>query len=29
VQDLSLDSFPQQCPYTLEQLLDEDWFPHQ
>ncbi len=22
-----LDTFPQQCPYTLEQLLDEDWFP--
>ncbi len=21
-----LDTFPQQCPYTLEQLLDEDWF---
>lgn len=19
--------FPNQCPYTLEQLLDEDWFP--
>ena len=22
-----LNSFPQQCPYILEQLLDEDWFP--
>ncbi len=22
-----LDTFPPQCPYTLEQLLDEDWFP--
>ena len=22
-----LNSFPQKCPYTLEQLLDEDWFP--
>ncbi len=22
-----LDTFPQECPYTLEQLLDEDWFP--
>ena len=22
-----LNSFPEQCPYTLEQLLDEDWFP--
>jgi hypothetical protein len=22
-----LNTFPQQCPYTLEQLLDEDWFP--
>jgi len=22
-----LDTFPKQCPYTLEQLLDEDWFP--
>lgn len=19
--------FPHQCPYTIEQLLDEDWFP--
>ena len=24
-----LDTFPQICPYSLEQLLDEDWFPHQ
>ncbi len=22
-----LDSLPQECPYTLKQLLDEDWFP--
>ncbi|WP_232826174.1 DUF29 domain-containing protein [Cyanothece sp. BG0011] len=22
-----LDTFPPKCPYTLEQLLDEDWFP--
>lgn len=22
-----LDTFPQDCPYTLTQLLDEDWFP--
>ncbi len=22
-----LDTFPQECPYTIEQLLDEDWFP--
>ncbi len=22
-----LNVFPEQCPYTLEQLLDEDWFP--
>ncbi len=21
-----LDTFPQECPYTLQQLLDEDWF---
>jgi hypothetical protein len=24
-----LNSFPQQCPYTLEQLLNEDWLPQQ
>ncbi len=23
-----LNNLPQQCPYTLEQLLDEDWFPN-
>jgi hypothetical protein len=23
----NLDIFPNQCPYTLDQLLDEDWFP--
>jgi len=22
-----LNIFPSQCPYTLEQLLDQDWFP--
>jgi predicted unusual protein kinase regulating ubiquinone biosynthesis (AarF/ABC1/UbiB family) len=22
-----LDTFPNSCPYSLEQLLDEDWFP--
>ena len=22
-----LETFPQDCPYILEQLLDEDWFP--
>ncbi|VXD12295.1 DUF29 domain-containing protein [Planktothrix paucivesiculata] len=22
-----LDNFPQQCPYTFEQILDEDWLP--
>ncbi len=22
-----LNIFPEQCPYTLEQLLNEDWFP--
>ncbi|BAQ65678.1 DUF29 domain-containing protein [Geminocystis sp. NIES-3709] len=22
-----LDIFPVDCPYTLQQLLDEDWFP--
>jgi hypothetical protein len=24
---LPKNTFPNQCPYTLEQLLDEDWFP--
>jgi hypothetical protein len=24
---INLNTFPQKCPYTLEQLLDEDWFP--
>ena len=23
-----LNNLPQQCPYTLAQLLDEDWFPN-
>ncbi|MBL1210351.1 DUF29 domain-containing protein [Geminocystis sp. GBBB08] len=22
-----LNTFPLECPYTLDQLLDEDWFP--
>ena len=22
-----LETFPQECPYTLQELLDEDWFP--
>ena len=22
-----LDTFPEDCPYTLQQLLDEDWLP--
>ncbi len=22
-----LNTFPHQCPYTLDQLLDENWFP--
>jgi hypothetical protein len=21
------DNFPDRCPYTLDQLLDENWFP--
>ncbi len=27
VEKSRLNTFPQQCPYTLEQLLDEDCFP--
>lgn len=23
-----LDTFPLKCPYSLDQLLDEDWFPY-
>ena len=23
-----LETFPEECPYTLEELLDEDWFPN-
>ena len=23
----NLNILPQECPYTLDQLLDEDWFP--
>jgi hypothetical protein len=22
-----LETFPPECPYTLEELLDKDWFP--
>ncbi|MEL4896740.1 DUF29 domain-containing protein [Crocosphaera sp. Alani8] len=22
-----LETFPKECPYTLEELLNEDWFP--
>ncbi|MGI0479601.1 DUF29 domain-containing protein [Geminocystis sp. CENA526] len=22
-----INTFPKQCPYSLDQLLDEDWFP--
>jgi len=25
---LNKNIFPNQCPYTLEQLLNENWFPH-
>ncbi len=25
---LNKSIFPNQCPYTLEQLLNENWFPH-
>lgn len=24
---LAVDSFPEICPFTLENILDEDWFP--
>lgn len=24
----ALKHFPEQCPYTWEQLIDEDWLPH-
>ncbi len=27
--ELNQTIFPHQCPYTLEELLDEDWFPAQ
>jgi hypothetical protein len=23
-----LNSLPQQCPYSLQQLIDKNWFPH-
>ena len=25
--ELNRTLFPIQCPYSLEQLLDDDWFP--
>jgi hypothetical protein len=25
--DLPLTTFPETCPYTWEQLADEDWLP--
>lgn len=25
--NLTISLFPQQCPYSLELILDEDWFP--
>ena len=24
---LSFESFPDECPFTIEQILDPDWFP--
>ena len=24
---LKMDEFPQECPYTLEQMLDDDFLP--
>ncbi len=24
---LNLDAFPKQCPYAIEQVLNEDWLP--
>jgi hypothetical protein len=24
---VSLDTLPATCPYTLEQVLDSDWYP--
>ena len=26
--DVRTDQLPDECPYTLEQILDADWFPH-
>ena len=23
----AIDTFPKECLYSLDQLLDEDWFP--
>jgi len=27
IEKSSLQTFPEQCPYTLDQLLDKHWFP--
>ena len=27
IEKSTLDTFPKSCPYSLDQLLDEDWFP--
>jgi hypothetical protein len=27
IEKSSLETFPEQCPYTLDQLLDKHWFP--
>ena len=26
---LDKNTFPEECPYTIEQLLDEEWYPDQ
>ncbi len=26
---LSITNLPQHCPYSLQQLLDQDWYPNQ
>jgi hypothetical protein len=25
--DLDAETFPEACPYTLDQILDDDWWP--
>ncbi|MBL1208771.1 DUF29 domain-containing protein [Geminocystis sp. GBBB08] len=27
IDSTGLETFPPECPYTLDKLLDEDWFP--